>query len=304
MSDSLYNKHRPKLFKEVVGQQAAVKELKARCEKGTIPHALMFTGGSGTGKTTLARIVAAKLKVDPLDFMELNAANSRGIDAIRDVLGKANLLGMSGGSRVVYLDEFHKATADAQNCLLKPLEDPKPHCYFMLATSEPAKVIRAVQTRCTIIHCSELGPAELRTVLKNVLDKERGDVSEAVLERIIECCDGSARKALVDLEKVLHLESEEEQLGCIYKPEDARAADALVNVLLKPGAKWADVAVQVKAFEGDLEQLRRRVLGAASAMLLNGSLRAAAILAAFRDHWFDAGKAGLTLACYDVFGRK
>lgn len=303
----LYRKHRPRLFKDVIGQPGAVKLLKTFCDKGTIPHALLFTGPSGCGKTTLARIVAAKLKCAPTDFKEINAASSRGIDTIREIEERRTLRGFSGGARVIYLDEGHQLTREAQNGMLKLLEEPPPHLFFMIASSEPAKLIRAIITRCTVVECAALSPADLEATIKAVLTKEGAALPPAVLARLVECCEGSARKALVDLEKCLQYREEREQLACIVKPADDKTADELVKVLLDKGATWAKVAALVRGYEGDYEGLRRRILGYAGAFLLNGgerSPRAYAILQAFRDHWFDCGKAGLIMSCFEVFGRK
>src|SRR5437773_2031788 len=127
----LYKKHRPRKFADVVGQPRAVAALESMVAAGEVPHSVLFAGPSGTGKTTLARILARELGCGK-NFKEINAAESRGIDSIREVQSVMGLAPMGGKCRVWLWDEAHRLTPDSQSALLKTLEDTPSHVYFML----------------------------------------------------------------------------------------------------------------------------------------------------------------------------
>ena len=135
----LYRKYRPTSFKQVVGQEEAIRTLTELGKRKAIPHAILFTGPSGVGKTTLARILQRKLKCVGNDFVEMNAANDRGVGIIRSIQNKVGLAPMLGSCRIWLMDEAHQLTSDAQSAFLKLLEDTPSHVYFMLATTDPQK---------------------------------------------------------------------------------------------------------------------------------------------------------------------
>ena len=137
----LYKKHRPKTLARVVGNKSTVEALRSMLEARTLPHTLLFHGPSGTGKTTLARIVKNELGCLPTDFHEHNSSDFRGIDFIRELRSKVNLAA-AGPCRVWIIDECHQLTRDAQNAALKILEDTPSHVYFFLCTTDPQKLIK------------------------------------------------------------------------------------------------------------------------------------------------------------------
>ena len=148
MTTSLAVKYRPKRLADFLGNTETVQALRALMEREEMPHTILFTGPSGTGKTTLARIVARRLQCSEHDLQELNTADFRGIDTIRDVVRNMALCPMSGSCRVWILDEVHQLSKDAQHALLKALEDTPKHVYFLLATTDPAKLLPTIRTRC------------------------------------------------------------------------------------------------------------------------------------------------------------
>lgn len=308
----LYKKHRPTTFKEVVGQDAICKMMEAKLKEGNFPHATLFTGPSGCGKTTLARIAKTRLKCSDLDYCEMNCADFRGIDSIREIRARMGLSPMGGTCRIWLVDECHKLTNDSQNALLKMLEDTPNHVYFMLCTTDPAKLLKTILTRCTEYRVQSLAPKKIFQVLVNTLVKEHGSegdryLGEKVAERLIEVADGSARRALVLMEQILTLEEEDDQIEALEKADVRRQAIELARALINPRCKWPEVAAIIKGLDEEPETLRYMILGYATNVLLGGgklAARAYLLISIFRDNWYDSKKAGLAASCYEVFHAK
>lgn len=314
MSDTpteLYLKYRPKSLKDVFGQPRAVKALSEMLEQKKVPHCILFSGPSGCGKTTLARILKNKLKCADHDFSEVNCADLRGIDMVRDIRTVMTLSPIGGNCRVWIVDEAHKITGDAQNAMLKMLEDTPSHVYFFLCTTDPNKIIKTVRSRCTEVKLENLGNQDSRRLLEDVLKKEKTKVEDDVLEKIIECADGSARKSLVLLGQALLHESSEDQIDAIQKSNVDRQGIDIARALFNPKNKWPDVASILNSIEVDAEDVRRIVLGYASSIAVGNAKgskpasgpslsRAIAVINAFEMNFYESGKAGLIRACYDV----
>ena len=318
--NEIYRKLRPRDFDQVVGQDRAVKVLEGFLKKGEVPHAILFTGPSGCGKTTLARILGMKLGCCDKDtllglsnricnFEEINAAESRGIDTVRDIKQRMGLSAFGGGKRAWVLDEVHKLTGDAQTALLKILEDPPDHVWFFLCTTDPAKLLKTIHTRCTEIRLGALPQDKIVKLLIDSIGRVKPEFESTgnVIEKIAESADGSARKALVLLQQVMGLEGEEAQLDAVEKADSRKQAIDLCRLMMKSGAKWDEIRWVIEKIDEEPETVRRIILGYASSVLLHGgkmSSKAAAILGTFRDHWYDCGRAGLVMSCWEVFGQK
>lgn len=314
--NELYLKHRPTMWKQVVGQPGAVATLEKLVKAKRVPHALLFCGSdsSGCGKTTLARITAIKMGCPPpmkpnelSDYMEQNCADARGIDMIRDIRSRMSLNSLVSPCRVWVLDEVHKLTGDAQSSLLKILEDTPRHVYFMLCTTESNKLLKTIVTRCTEIKCKPLTPRDVKQVVTNVLEAEKQEVSEEVMDRIAEVADGSARKALVLLHQVLQIEDEDGCLEAIQAADVKRQSVEVAQALLNPRCQWAEIAKVLKTVDEDAESIRHLVLGYMSKVVLGGGKlagRAATIIYYFRNNFFDSKKAGLIMACWEVIHPK
>ncbi len=302
----LYKKHRPSDLDAVLGQTPVIKVLKEKLKKGDMPHALLFMGPSGVGKTTIARALRKPLKCHPSEFHEVNCADIRGIDNIREIRKRMSLRPMNGQAKIWLIDEAHKLTNDAQNALLKMLEDTPGHVYFMLATTEPNKVIRTIHTRCMPFHLKPIGEKELSGLIRLVSTDEERCLEDSVIEKIVEHSDGSARQALVLLDSVIHLDSEEEMLEAIEKSTMNTQAIQLCRLLLNPRTSWQDISKLLKELEGeDPEGLRRMMLGYMRSVLLgSGQPRAAFIMGLFERNFFDSGNPGLALACYESMSRR
>lgn len=304
MSRSLYLRHRPKVLEHVYGQEGAIASLERLITRGKIPHALLLTGPSGTGKTTIGRILQSHLNCGDEDFLEINAADFKGIDTIREIRRAVNLSPLAGDTRIWFIDEAGKLTNDAQNSLLKMLEDTPAHVYFMLATTDPHKLLKTIHTRCSEIKLQALSPAHLRKVLDKVIEKEKFKLSNNVLDEIVEAADGSARKALVILEQVGVLDTEKEQMRAVQATSTNKDAAILIaRALISPQASWSEVASLLKENKDDVEGIRYLVLGYCRSVLLGGGKlapRAYRIIDIFSRNMYDSKQAGLAAACYEV----
>ncbi len=306
----LYKKHRPVKFSQIVGQPEAVRTLVDLGRRGEIPHAIMFSGPSGVGKTTMARILRRKLKCSDHDFREMNLADLRGIDEVRKIRSRMQLAPMGGGkSRVWLLDEAHKLTSDAQHAILKLLEDTPGHVYFILCTTEPRKLIKTIHTRCTEIRLESLGDDDMRKVLVDVLGKEGVSLTEDVTDKLVQAAEGSPRKALVLLHQVIGEEDEENQLEAIRKGDSSRDAIEVARALLK-GVRWPEMAGILKgigSLDENAESVRWLVLSYMSTVSLNNprqAARACEIIQEFLFNFWDSKRAGLILACHDLCSGK
>ncbi len=223
---SLYRKYRPQRFDALVGQDPVTTALRNAVREHRVGHAYLLSGPRGTGKTTSARILAKALNCLDLgadgepcdacinctgisagtftDLIELDAASNRGVQEARDLVSRINLGLGAGSSRKVYiLDEVHMLTTEASNTLLKTLEEPPDHVVFVLATTDPQKVLPTIRSRTQHFEFSLLSVQDLSAHLAHILDLEAVEYEDEALEIVARAAAGSARDALSLLDQAL-----------------------------------------------------------------------------------------------------
>jgi len=221
---SLYRRHRPRTFADVVGQEHVVRTLSNAVEQGNVHHAYLFVGSRGTGKTSMAKILAACLncvngpttspcgKCDScvsianatsLDVIEMDAASNNSVDDIRDLRERVAYAPVSGRHKVYILDEAHMLSPQAWNAFLKTLEEPPPRTIFVLATTEAQKVLPTVVDRCHRFDFGRPTVEQVATVLERVATEEGIEVEKGALALIARHATGSFRDALGTLEQLV-----------------------------------------------------------------------------------------------------
>lgn len=209
-SFALYRKYRPDSFASVRNQDHIVSVLEGAIRKGTIPHALLFTGSRGTGKTTVARIFAHAIGAHDIDIYEIDAASNRGIDDIRTLKEAVHTLPYESPYKVYIIDEVHMLTKEAWNALLKTLEEPPAYVVFILATTEQDKILDTILSRCQVFTFRSPSARELTELILDIAQRESVIMTEAGARVIALAANGSYRDALSIMQKVLMVSSDRE----------------------------------------------------------------------------------------------
>ncbi len=289
----LYRKYRPKNFKEIIGQETAVKILTRQIALGFVSHAYLFAGPRGSGKTTMARIFAKALncqrvnyqpkkegekinwnkKIEEKDYepcnkcemckeiekgssmnlVEIDAASNRGIEEIRNLKESVRFAPPTGKYKVYILDEAHMLTAQASNALLKTLEEPPAHIVFILATTEPEKLLPTIVSRTQRFDFKRLSVPQIVEKLSFITKKENIEVSPVVLEEIALMSEGGMRDAEALLEQAISISGgkiKEEILENFWGWLSIKKLDEFLAMVLKRQTKEAMVWLEKMYSQG------------------------------------------------------
>ena len=285
-STSLYRRHRPGSFDEVVGQQHVVRTLRNAVEQGKVHHAYLFVGSRGTGKTSMAKILARSLNCErggptvtpcgecescvtiaagtSVDVIEMDAASNRSVDDVRDLRERVAYAPAGGRWKVYILDEAHMLTKEAWNAFLKTLEEPPPNTVFVLATTEAHKVMATIADRCQRFDFQRPSLEQISEVVQRVAAAEGIEVEEGAVATIARSAQGSFRDALGTLDQLVAYGGDKVGLDDVLQLLGAADAELLfgaVDAVIAEDPKGVLLGVEEMARSGrDPSQFARDLL--------------------------------------------
>ena len=287
--DAIINRYRPNSFDMVLGQKSTVNSLKHFSEAGKWPHALLFHGPTGCGKTTLARLVAQEVGCEKHNLIEIDAATFGGVDSMRS-LQQGLQLGGFGRSTVkcVVVDEAHAMSPQSWTSLLKSIEEPPSHVYFIFCTTEFSKVPKNIRTRVAAYQLSAVSIGDIVQLLDDVSVLEEIKLPPKGALIIAEACQGSPRQALVFLAQAAGVQSEADLRKLVQATAPPTSFEDVKKILLSNDITWKAVQPCLKALkeEENPESMRIAIRRYLSAVILNTK---------------DSQRAGMLLERLDAF---
>jgi DNA polymerase-3 subunit gamma/tau len=273
---ALYRKYRPKSFDEVLGQDHIVGILKNAVKLGRISHAYLFSGPRGTGKTSIARILAKEAGCSDMDLIEIDAASSRGIDEIRALRESVHFTPLHGKVKVYIIDEVHMLTKEAFNALLKTLEEPPSHVIFILATTETEKVPETIISRCQNFTFYKIPENVLRKSVIEIAKNEGFDIDDEAAGLIALSSEGSFRDSQGLLDQILSLGDKNKDKKIIGKevreflsvPPTEMTENFITAILEKNAERGLEIIQKAVDQNLDIKMFLKLILRSLRSMLL------------------------------------
>lgn len=262
MTSTLITKYRPKKFDSVIGQDVAVRALKSALKKGNV-RSFLFTGPSGVGKTTLARLTAKEVNCAAADILEIDAATHTGIDAMRDIANTIHYSPIGGGSKAIIVDECHALSRQAIQSILKSIEEPPEWGYWMLCTTEPTKVPVTIRNRCLHLALKPVIKSTLVELLTDIAKQEgyKGKQLKAIIDLCAVEAQGSPRQALANLAACAEAKTVEDAAELMHSAFESSEAIDLARALMK-GFRWKDLKPILEGLKDQNAESVRQVVRA------------------------------------------
>ena len=247
---ALYRKYRPNNFESIYGQDEIVTVIRNAIKTNKVSHAYLFSGPRGTGKTSIAKIIARIVNCQNLngdiacgkcyncqnflnsnDIVEIDAASNNGVDEIREIRNKINLVPTNSKFKVYIIDEVHMLTMQAFNALLKTLEEPPSHVIFILATTEPHKIPLTISSRCQKFSFKKISVDKIILRLKEICEKEKIDIEEDAICEIAKTSDGGMRDAINLLDQIVSYSNSRIKIEDVYEINGLISYDSLYQLI-------------------------------------------------------------------------